>query len=114
MSGISTHILDTATGRPAVGVGVSLARLRDGSDCDVLAQATTDADGRCRQLLPDAQQLAPGIYRIRFETGAYYDSRRTEGLYPFVEITFTVRTGDEHVHIPLLVSANGYTTYRGN
>jgi len=114
VSGISTHILDTTLGRPAVGVGVSLARLTDDSAWKTLRSDTTNGDGRCQQLIGDAEELRAGIYRIRFETGAYYESRSTHGLYPFVEITFTVRDEDRHMHIPLLLTANGYTTYRGS
>lgn len=115
--GISTHILDTSTGRPASAVPVLLAR-RDAADWTVLAESSTDADGRCRQLLAESVPLDPGLYRIRFETAAYYAQQHQEGLYPFVEIAFEVRlcTDDAipHYHIPLLLTANGYTTYRGS
>ncbi|MBS1801281.1 MAG: hydroxyisourate hydrolase [Acidobacteria bacterium] len=113
MSGISTHILDTASGKPATGVGVSLlhADRRDG--WQTLSAQHTDGDGRCRQLMPEGVELAPGQYRIRFDTGAYYAAQALQGLYPFVEITFTVQATDTHLHIPLLLTANGYTTYRG-
>jgi len=116
--GISTHILDTALGRPAANVPVSLARLQE-QDWVVLAESRTDADGRCRQLLPEVVALEAGLYRVRFDTGAYYESQQLTGLYPYVEIAFDVReagarAGAEHYHIPLLLTANGYTTYRGS
>jgi 5-hydroxyisourate hydrolase len=118
--GISTHILDTALGRPAADVPVSLARLQQ-DEWVVLSEPTlkTDADGRARQLLPEGVALAPGLYRVRFETTAYYEAQHLTGLYPYVEIAFEVRdTGQEdehpHYHIPLLLTANGYTTYRGS
>ena len=116
--GISTHILDTALGRPAANVAVSLARLQE-QDWVVLAENRTDADGRCRQLLPEAMALEAGLYRVCFDTGAYYESQHLRGLYPFVEIAFEVRdagaeAGAGHYHIPLLLTANGYTTYRGS
>ncbi|MDE1177953.1 MAG: hydroxyisourate hydrolase [Edaphobacter sp.] len=114
MSGISTHILDTTAGRPAAGVGVALLRLDDGGAWQTLATKETDSDGRCRQMLPDGVALLAGEYRVRFETAAYYEAHALTGLYPFVEITFTVREGEEHLHIPLLLTANGYTTYRGS
>jgi 5-hydroxyisourate hydrolase len=111
--GISTHILDTALGRPAAGVSVSLAR-REREDWLLLCEEQTDADGRCRQLLPTATALEAGLYRVRFETAAYYESQRLAGLYPYVDIAFEVRETQQHYHIPLLLTANGYTTYRGS
>lgn len=113
MSGISTHILDTAAGRPAAGVAVVLSRADGSGAWQVLSHQQTDGDGRCRQMLPDGVALEAGRYRLRFETEAYYAAHAEQGLYPFVEITFCVRKTDAHLHIPLLLTANGYTTYRG-
>ena len=111
--GISTHILDTALGQPAAGVPVTLARLTDGKWSSLNA-ATTDADGRCKHLLPATEALQPGTYRVHFETLAYYKQHQLDGLYPYVEIVFTVSEGEQHYHVPLLLTANGYTTYRGS
>lgn len=117
--GISTHILDTAIGRPAADVPVSLARWRDLQWAPLSPTGLrTDADGRARQLLPETTPLDPGLYRVRFETASYYEAQGLKGLYPWVEITFEVgawRTDEiPHYHIPLLLTANGYTTYRGS
>jgi 5-hydroxyisourate hydrolase len=111
--GISTHILDTALGRPAAGVTVSLARLQQ-EEWVVRAEHATDVDGRCRQLLPEAVALEAGLYRIHFETAEYYRAQGVTGLYPYVEIAFEVRDPQQQYHIPLLLTANGYTTYRGS
>jgi 5-hydroxyisourate hydrolase len=111
--GISTHILDTALGRPAAEVPLALSFL-GGDHWSLLSENRTDADGRCRQLLPEGAALRMGLYRIRFETIAYYQTQRLTGLYPFVEIAFEVRDSEQHYHIPLLLTANGYTTYRGS
>jgi 5-hydroxyisourate hydrolase len=111
--GISTHILDTALGRPATGVPIALAFLRNGGWSHI-SDAVTDADGRCKDLLPETQRLHPGVYRIHFETAVYYKRHQLEGLYPYVEIVFAVSAGQQHYHIPLLLTANGYTTYRGS
>jgi 5-hydroxyisourate hydrolase len=111
--GISTHILDTALGRPATGVPITLARMTD-EKWRSLNEATTDADGRCKNLLPANETLQPGTYRVHFETIAYYNQHQLSGLYPYVEIVFTVTEGEQHYHIPLLLTANGYTTYRGS
>jgi 5-hydroxyisourate hydrolase len=111
--GISTHILDTSIGRPAAGVNVILEREYDGSWKN-LNSATTDQDGRCKHLLPESQPIEFARYRIRFDTAAYFAARQLKCLYPFVEITFDVTDATQHYHIPLLLTANGYTTYRGS
>ena len=117
--GISTHILDTALGRPAANVPVSLARWANHEWINLSEPGLrTDADGRARELLPLNAALNPGLYRVRFETADYYRAQRLTGLYPYVEITFEVHTWEAdaapHYHIPLLLTANGYTTYRGS
>jgi len=118
--GISTHILDTALGRPAADVPVSLAQWQ-GGDWALLNGTVTDADGRVKHLLPPEKALAVGLYRARFDTAAYYEAKGLTGLYPYVDIVFEVksqgpevRNSDQHYHVPLLLTANGYTTYRGS
>jgi len=111
--GISTHILDTALGRPAADVPVSLAHWQ-GGDWALLNGTVTDADGRVKHLLPADKFLAAGLYRARFDTAAYYEAQGLTGLYPYVDIVFEVRNSDQHYHVPLLLTANGYTTYRGS
>jgi 5-hydroxyisourate hydrolase len=113
MKRISTHILDTMCGRPAKGVPVTLARYQQGAWVR-LSSAQTDQDGRCAQLLTGESDLAAGEYRITFDTASYFRAQGVEGLYPVVEITFQVRGGESHFHIPLLLSPNGYSTYRGS
>ena len=98
MATLSTHVLDTAAGRPASGVPVALSNARG----EVLAEATTDDDGRVASIGGD---LAPGDYRLRFETNGPF--------YPEVAVTFRIAT-DEHHHVPLLLSPYGYSTYRGS
>jgi 5-hydroxyisourate hydrolase len=111
--GISTHILDTALGRPATGVPVSLAYWQS-NDWSPRNETTTDTDGRAKYLLPAGQPLEAGIYRARFDTAAYYKAQGLHGLYPYVDIVFQVDSAGQHYHIPLLLTANGYTTYRGS
>ena len=112
---ISTHVLDTALGRPAAGIAVQLERAGLTGEWHLLAAGTTDADGRCANLLPqDAAPALPGQYRVRFEIGNYHRAQSIQGLYPLVEIIVTVREEDSHLHVPLLLSPNGYTTYRGS
>ncbi len=111
--GISTHILDTTIGRPAAGVSVTLSH-RNKDDWQLITEAVTDPDGRCKDLLPPAHPLQSGIYRIHFKTSAYFTQHYQQGLYPYIEIVFDVRNSEQHYHIPLLLTANGYTTYRGS
>ena len=114
MSRISTHVLDTAKGRPAAGVPVRLEREEGPGKWTQLHSTKTDQDGRCAQLLPDGSALSEGDYRLIFDTAAYFAACKIEGLYPSVQISFHVKNGESHFHIPLLLSPNGYTTYRGS
>lgn len=112
MKRISTHILDVSRGKPASDVPVRLEKEQAGS-WQELTSARTDGDGRCGQLLPGSE-LSPGWYRLVFDTASYFAALKVVGLYPRVEVTFQVRDGESQFHLPLLLSANGYTTYRGS
>lgn len=113
MSAITTHVLDTARGRPAEGVPVVLERLSDGAST-VLGSGATDADGRLRDLLPADAPLETGTYRLVFDTAEYFAAHAVEAFYPHVVIDFQVRDGAQHFHVPLLLSPFGYSTYRGS
>ncbi len=114
MNRISTHVLDTAKGAPASGMPVRLDRRDSAGEWSALGSGQTDHDGRCGQLLPEGATLHEGLYRVAFDTTGYFAASNQEGMYPVVEITFRVRSGESHFHIPLLLSPNGYTTYRGS
>jgi 5-hydroxyisourate hydrolase len=114
MRRISTHVLDTAQGAPARNVPVRLERQEPSGDWRLVGSARTDQDGRCGQLLPEGEAAAGGIYRMTFDAASYYAAQKIEGLYPLVQITFAAKQGEEHFHIPLLLSPYGYTTYRGS
>jgi 5-hydroxyisourate hydrolase len=114
MSPITTHILDISRGKPAAGVHVTLARRDEEKQFDDLAHGVTDADGRVRDLLKDGEAIRPGVYRLTFQTGAYYAGSGVEGFYPEVSIVFEIREAAEHYHVPLLLSPFGYSTYRGS
>jgi 5-hydroxyisourate hydrolase len=114
MMQVSTHVLDLVQGRPAQDVPVRLERREADTNWRRLASARTDQNGRCAQLMPENEALTPGIYRLVFDTESYFGSRKVETLYPLVEITFYVREGEQHFHLPLLLSPHGYSTYRGS
>ena len=112
MSQITTHVLDTSQGKPAAGIAISLYRhILDG--WDVIAKGITNADGRISDLLIKEVTLPTGMYKMQFETAAYFAATQTKTFYPVVEIIFDIAT-TEHYHVPLLLNPFGYTTYRGS
>lgn len=111
---ISTHVLDTSRGKPAASVPVHLERREPSGEWTKISAGQTDGDGRCTQLLVEGKEFGAGEYRITFGTDIYFGSQGVEGLYPRVEISFSVREGETHYHIPMLLSPNGYSTYRGS
>lgn len=109
---LSTHVLDTTSGKPAAGMRVAL---RHADAPAVLKDATTDADGRVSLL--DGAALKPGIYEIAFDVGDYFRAQGAALADPaFLEVVpvrFAVAEGRDY-HVPLLVSPYGYSTYRGS
>ncbi len=110
---ISTHVLDTARGCPAQGLPITLWR-EDGDEQIELGTGVTNHDGRIAGFIPEGTALPEGTYRIRFDTGAYFDSQGIDGFYPEVVVRFIIRKADEHYHVPLLISPFGFSTYRGS
>jgi 5-hydroxyisourate hydrolase len=111
VSAITTHVLDTALGRPAAGVRLRLERL-DGDESRVLAAATTDDDGRAKELGPD--RVEPGTYRLVFDVAAYAGATGQDCFFPEVGLTFALTDTTVHHHVPLLLSPFAYSTYRGS
>ena len=115
MSAVTTHVLDTGSGRPASGVRVRLEARTDGpgggGGWRELAAAETDEDGRVRDLGPD--RLEPGTYRLVFDTGRWYAERGVSAFHPEVTVAFT-GSGEAHLHVPLLIAPFAYSTYRGS
>ena len=101
MAGITTHVLDTAKGRPAAGVPLKLTL-----DERVIFEGVTDNDGRARLL----DRPERGIYRLTFDTGSY----NADGFFPEATIVFRIEETEAHYHVPLLLSPFGYATYRGS
>ncbi len=114
MSGISTHVLDTASGSPAGGVDVTLERRDAGGGWTAVGGGRTDADGRAGALLAEGSALEAGTYRITFAIGPYHGRQGRRGFHPEVPVVFEVTDAAAHHHVPLLVSPFGYTTYRGS
>ncbi len=104
LSTLSTHVLDTATGQPAVAMRVHLSK-SVGDSWEPVGEGITDGDGRVGEFAG----LASGRYRLGFETGEWGND-----FYPFIHIVFAVDESRDHYHIPLLLSPFGYTTYRGS
>lgn len=110
---ITTHILDVSIGKPAAGVRVSLARLADGNRVQV-GSGVTDADGRLKNLVPNAPGPNAGVFELTFETGPYFMGRDIKSFHPRITVTVEITDATQHYHVPLLVSPFGYTTYRGS
>ena len=119
MSAVTTHVLDTALGRPGVGVpvrleavGLEAVGLEGGGEDRVRVVATgiTDDDGRVSELGPD--RMEPGTYRLVFDTAAYFGAR--DCFFPEVVVTFVLADPGQHYHVPVLLSPFAYSTYRGS
>lgn len=112
MSAITTHVLDTARGRPAAGVPVLLEQ-RSGGEWQTVGDGDTDRDGRLRSLYPEGTPLTAGVYRLTFQTRGYFESQGVAAFYPEVIVVFETAPGEAHYHVPLLIGPFGFTTYRG-
>lgn len=106
---ISTHVLDTMRGQPAAGLAVRLDRRAPDGDWKTVDAATTDADGRVRNF--GQEDSEEGEYRLEFDTRPYFERSGLNAFYPSVVVVFTFEGG--HLHVPLLLSAYGYSTYKG-
>ncbi|MEE2522057.1 hydroxyisourate hydrolase [Pseudarthrobacter sp. J75] len=111
VSHVTTHILDTTTGKPAAGVPVALLA-RGAAGWETIGESTTDADGRVKDLGPEA--LETGTYRLEFQTASYFEALGTETFFPEVVLTFSVRAEEAHYHVPLLLSPFSFSSYRGS
>ncbi len=110
---LTTHVLDTAAGRPAVGVPVSLFEI-DGDEAIPLARAVTNADGRTDAPLLSGHPLRIGRYELRFEVGAYFGGDADPAFLDVVPVRFGIAEAETHYHVPLLVSPGAFSTYRGS
>jgi 5-hydroxyisourate hydrolase len=115
MSTLTTHVLDTANGRPGSGVSIRLFSLTDGRH--LVASAMTNNDGRTDEPLMDKETFRPGVYELEFSVGEYFSGMKAKQADPpFLEhvVIRVTLANDDHYHVPLLVSPWSYSTYRGS
>ncbi len=110
-SHVTSHVLDAARGRPAVGIAVRL-EARKASSWEFVAERCTDDDGRVAQLGP--AHLDSGTYRLVFGTGEYFAAHEQRSFYPEVVVVFEIADAGQHYHVPVLLSPFAYSTYRGS
>jgi 5-hydroxyisourate hydrolase len=118
LAGLTTHVLDVTSGRPADGVRIELYELAGGSERKRIADVLTNADGRTDEPLMTAGQTRAGRFELVFHAGDYFRRRRAELADPpfldIIPIRFGVADPKAHYHVPLLVSPWSYSTYRGS
>lgn len=114
MSAITTHILDTSSGKPGAGIPVVLERKTHSSGWQAISEGISDIDGRISSFIAAGEAFLPGHYRLIFETGAYYLLSNIECFFPQVTVSFVVKDPLQHFHVPLILSPFGYSTYRGS
>lgn len=110
---LSVHILNQQTGVPSSDVTVTLEKEQQGNWAQ-LASGKTDQDGRIKSLYPQDKEMEPGVYRVVFKTGDYFKSQKADIFFPEIPVLFTVTRTNEKLHIPLLLSQYGYSTYKGS
>jgi len=110
---LSVHILNQQTGVPSSDVTVTLEKEQQGNWAQ-LASGKTDQDGRIKSLYPQDKEMEPGVYRVVFKTGDYFKSQKADSFFPEIPVLFTVTRTNEKLHIPLLLSQYGDSTYKGS
>ncbi|XP_014184524.1 5-hydroxyisourate hydrolase [Haplochromis burtoni] len=113
-SPLTTHVLNATDGVPAARMALSLHQLDSKLMIwAMLSVGTTNQDGRCPGLI-NQEAFTPGMYKLRFETGSYWEGLGQPSFYPYVEVVFTISEPEQRFHIPLLMSRFSYSTYRGS
>ena len=114
---LTTHVLDTARGRPAAGITLELARIEESGERKVLKNVSTNSDGRTDAPLLEGDELVPGVYEIVFDVGDYFSGEPEAADPPFlgrIPVRFGIADASAHYHVPLLTSPWSYSTYRGS
>lgn len=111
---LSSHILDITKGLPAVDVKITLQKQTQENQWLMLSEKQTDKNGRVSDFLPQTEGVDnAGVYKLKFFVAPYFESQQTETFYPFIEVVFEIKD-DKHYHVPITLSAFGYSTYREN
>lgn len=110
---LSSHILDVSKGSPAAGVTITLKKMDEKTKLwHQVDQKVTDQNGRITDFLKSSGNNS-GIYKLTYFTQAYFEKNKTKSFYPFIEVVFEI-SDESHYHVPITLSAYGYSTYRGN
>ena len=110
---LSSHILDVSKGTPAVGVSIRLEKYNEQTKIwSFVDEKITDKNGRITDFLK-ADTTNFGIYKLTYYTREYFEKDAIESFYPFIEVVFQIKDSN-HYHVPITLSAYGYSTYRGN
>jgi 5-hydroxyisourate hydrolase len=110
---LSSHILDISQGKPASGVTIRLEKYNEQTKkWSYVDEKVTDKNGRISDFL-DSKKSNLGIYKLTYFTSDYFKKSHTESFYPFIEVVFQIKD-NSHYHVPITLSAFGYSTYRGN
>jgi 5-hydroxyisourate hydrolase len=110
---LSVHVLDQQTGMPPSDVTVTLEK-QEQDKWTQLASGKTDHDGRIKSLYPQDQDMQPGVYKVTFKTADYFHTKKLDSFFPEIPVLFIVTRTNEKLHIPLLLSQYGYSTYKGS
>jgi 5-hydroxyisourate hydrolase len=110
---LSSHILDITTGKPAIGVKITLSKKDKNDNWITIDEKNTDLNGRIKDFLKQDGTNNTGIYKLTFHTSPYFKTLEQKSFYPFIEVVFEL-VDNEHYHVPITLSAFGYSTYRGN
>lgn len=114
MSAISTQVLDQSLGKPAANIKIQLEWESPSGSWRLIGRGVTNEEGRCGALVPETQPFQAGRYRLTFHTGVYFARLGVAAFYPEVQVHFEVPDTGQQVHLPLLLSPYGYSTYRGS
>ena len=118
MAKLSTHVLDTAHGRPAAAMRLELYRVKGNGEMELLKRTTTNLDGRTDEPLLSEGDMRSGIYEIQFHVAEYFDSQGADMAKPpfldLIPVRFAIADENGNYHVPLLVSPWSYSTYRGS
>lgn len=110
---LSIHILDISTGTPATDVPIQLEKYNEETNAwELIDQKITDENGRITNFLPSNPSNA-GVYKLTYFTKEYFEKNDIESFYPYIEVVFQIKD-EKHYHVPITLSAYGYSTYRGN